>query len=74
MSSPTQIQSVRTSEQRYPSDLVHNGHQYIHGHLRDSPEVRKAIRRIRSERRIAELEAVTGCRILRLHRIGRIGG
>jgi hypothetical protein len=70
MSSAAQIQRVRSAEQRYPSDLLHNGHQYVHGWRRPKAAFTRAARRLRSDLRIRELEAVEGC-VLRIHRVER---
>jgi hypothetical protein len=67
---------VRKSEVAFPSDLVHNGHQYIRGCRRETPALTLAVRRIRNNRRIAELQAEMP-RILRVHRVegpGRLTG
>jgi len=48
-------EQVRKSEVRFPSDLVHNGRQYIRGCRHESPALTRAAGRIRSDRRIAEL-------------------
>lgn len=51
MSTSAQIQNVRLSEQRFPSDLVHNGHCYCRGYRINSATIRK-LRDIRRQERI----------------------
>ena len=36
-----EIERIRFSEQRYPTDIVHNGHQYVRGTVPASEAVRK---------------------------------
>jgi hypothetical protein len=48
MSSTHQIESVRTTERRYPADAVHNGHSYRKGYKVQSATVRQ-VRDIRRE-------------------------
>ena len=67
--SAADCEQVRKSEVRFPSDLVHNGHQYIRGCRRESPTLTRAVRRIRSSLCIAELQAVLQPQILRVHRV-----
>ena len=60
---------IYRSEIAYPSDLVHNGHQYIRGHQCESPALQRALHRIKSHERIWKLNAVIS-RVIRLHRVG----
>jgi hypothetical protein len=48
MSSIQQIQAIRKTEQRFPTDLCHNGHQYIRGYKVQSQSVRR-LREIKKE-------------------------
>ena len=49
MSSQAQIQNIRKTEQRFPTDLIRNGHQYIKGYKVGSRTVNK-LREIRQEK------------------------
>lgn len=41
MSTSGQIQAIRRTEQRYPADLVHNGHSYRKGYKIQSATIRR---------------------------------
>jgi hypothetical protein len=47
VSSTQEIQAIRKTEQRFPTDLIHNGHQYRRGYKRDIPALRRAIEKVR---------------------------
>ena len=50
MSTTAQIQALRYREQHYPTDLLHNGHQYVRGYKVASVSVNK-LREIRKAER-----------------------
>lgn len=47
MSTSSEIQSVRQTEQRYPCDLIRHGKTYRYGYRRETPAMRRAVRRVR---------------------------
>jgi hypothetical protein len=47
MSTSQQIAEIRKIEQKYPADLVHNGHTYRKGYRNHSPALRKALDNLR---------------------------
>jgi hypothetical protein len=63
------IRRIHDLEVRYPSDLLHNGHQYVPQTQHLSGPLARAIRRLRSRQRIQEMQAVTGWRTIRIHRV-----
>jgi hypothetical protein len=49
MSSSGQIQAIRYSEQKYSTDVIRSGHQYIRGHKAASQSINK-LREIRRDK------------------------
>lgn len=56
MSTSSQIQSVRATEQRYPVDLIRNGRTYRHGYRIESDAIR-TLREYRKKVRIDRSKA-----------------
>jgi hypothetical protein len=63
------IERVRLSEIRFPSDLVHNGRSYLRGVRSDSLSLMCATRRVRGIRINAEKGAAIKPQTLRIHRV-----
>ena len=66
------IQSIRLSEQRYPTDLILHGRQYRRGRRRMDPELWRAIIRWRrqADQRLF-IEDELGCRETAMIETGR---
>lgn len=54
MSTSREIQRIRKTEQRFPADLIHNGHSYERGYAVPSETINK----LREIRRIARQHGV----------------
>jgi hypothetical protein len=60
VSTSAQIQRIRKTEQRYPADIVNNGHTYEHGYAVSSETITKVreFRRIANKYHVEVLDAL----------------